>query len=338
MRTMTLLALMMLGITTAHSAEVPYQGLIHELRSVDDVVLFEAQEIKRVSALAEDARFLIRGRVAEVYQGNLKSDGLLEFEMSAKELADRNDQPMRTDKTLFGASVTKNETAVVLLNGADRRLVNILQTRPYMADCVEASHSKSDADVMAKLARIYLNSTLKPKEHIPYLIALNDDLKRFGAKTDSRNEVLTGIAKEFRETIMRSFGGYADQFQAALWIGSYLPEKDRKEIARSLLIEYDKRLDAYHQLLKERGDLQFAQRTTAAQNAGESAPDPIPHAEAWARAVVRDTYLLVDTSWHSRWCRIQEGGRVLPRDVVRESNLSDRVLLLKVQAFAKDPR
>jgi hypothetical protein len=316
-----------------------YPGFLAEMRQADLVVLVKGWEV--VPSKERDPKTgwimteQVTGTIEEVYKGDAKKGETIEFTIP------RAEQNLRVAIELFNVGHAffaagpspSNEPLVYLLKGKENQVLNIARPQPVITEYVRLAALKTDAEAAVELVRLYTHMQMHEQELYYYTAAyvVAYDVKRHYPHLDIQGKAFAKLLDDYRPRIFKAVADSRDPLLQAMWLGSFLPEADRKNLVASLLPIYEANDKRLKELEKQ------PQPPHVEPPPGAGCPDypPLDAARDRARHLVTGMALLMDTSWHDRIAKITTIGSTIPWDSFPDTPKFTEETLAKAKAFIK---
>jgi hypothetical protein len=340
-------ATLLAGQPPAAKQEAPYPGLLAEMRSADLVVLVKGAE--SVASKEWDAErkspktWHVAGAIEAVYKGAAEKGQAIEITIPYAEQAQRVYNGELYSTFFATAPYPGDQPLVYLLKGKENRVVNIVMPQPVIAEYVRIAALKTDAEAAVELIRLHHHLVKDERTTnawpAPYVTA--DDVRRCYPSLDLKGEAFAKLLAEFRPQIFQAAVDSGEPFLQAMWLGSFLPEADRKKLVAPLVDQYEANAKVIAALEKQPEPPARLPRdldeNAAGAGAGRRAPTPLELAQARAAALVTGMTLLTDTSWHDRISKTTAAGLIFPLDLFPNTPDAEKeeVTVAKAKAFIK---
>ncbi len=166
---------------------------------------------------------------------------------------------------------------------------------------------------------------------------LDDDLKRYYKHLDEDGEAFAKMVSGLREVVFEAVKEFDLRLLSATWLGSYLPEADRKELVGLLLDHYAENAEKLEEARKvlPRTNVAPLPNGGAGQGAGCPAPDPVTACLGRARTLAGCMNLLTDSSWHAQIPGVPQGRGIIPWDLLQGGALFTENSLTKANKFVE---
>jgi hypothetical protein len=237
-----------------------------------------------------------------------------------------------------------DQPLVYLLKGKSNQVVNIARSQPVLAEYARIAGLKTDAEAAVELVRLYTHLQMDERTTnaytAPYVVA--DDVKRYYPHLDTRGEAFKKMLDELRPMTFKAVQAATDSdtpFLQAVWLGSFLPEADRKKLVTFLIAQYEENAKKIVELEKisPQPSREVAPPPNAGANVGGGGgnrlPTPLEMCYARGRFLVTGMILLMDPSWHDRIAKVQTVGCIFPWDFIPNAPEIEAKTLAKAKEF-----
>jgi hypothetical protein len=327
---------------SVRAEEPPYPGLLSEMKTADLIILLKADTVKssddRDPQTGRITREQVSGRITTVYKGDARKGQLIEIDVPYADQSLRVDgQLYRVGHLFFANGPRQGESLVFLLKGEQNHVVNIVAERPLIADYARIALLKNDSDIALELAKLYARLTLAENKTsyigIPYVIT--DDLKRYYKYLDDKSDAFADMVVSFRKPIFRAAkeDDWDQQLFPAVWLGSYLPETDRKRLVRLWLDRYATNARKIEQL-RNAAKVAPLLNEGADPSDGAPLPSPLVVCQNLQSLLIGSMNLVMDPSWHAQISSLDDPGELIPRNLRWGEKLTTDEVLAKATQFA----
>ncbi len=154
---------------------------------------------------------------------------------------------------------------------------------------------------------------------------------------DDKGEAFAKMLAAFHEAIFRAITNPGEQFLPAVWLGSYLPESDRKKLVRVLLDHHAQNMKKLEEAKKAPPRPVAVPRPNAGASPGAGclASDPVTAFKGHARLLVCSMNLLMDPSWHVQIPHVPQAGEIIPWDLLKAGEPMASETLSRANKFAE---